>query len=720
MRRAIAFLCLVLSVSPLLPPWNAALAEPARVEPLPDVRAQTDHFGIVEAFQSPELAKRSGARWQRIAFFWNSIQPNSPTEWLPNHNSTEGDVARALADGIKPIGVIGNPPAWATRNGSVPKNLDLPTDSPDNYWARFVERLARQYSGQIDEWIIWNEPDFTPDSPLSTWAGSEDEYLQLLQHAWFVIKGVDQRKKVVFAGTSYWFDVNRKQKLFFERVLDIAARDPRSAANYFYFDAVDVHLYNVPAHVTSAPWAYRSAMRKHGLDKPIWITEMNVVPTDDPVSKVPRGGYRASLDEQASYVIQALALARTAGIQRAGIYKLMDGEVIGGEPYGLVRNDGSVRPAYVAFQVAARYLSLPGQARHEKHQGWDAVVIDSGSTRVTALWATGPEPVETKITAGSQKAKLIAKDGSAVDMPSPVAGSSVAHTIRLPGATANTDDSNPAFYIIGGSPYILYEENAGQPFMLSPTEMYFPATGFSSAGAFYNYFSHRGGLRTFGYPISRQFKLEKRTVQFYQRQVMEMRTDGSIGLLNLLDQGVMPYTRINGATFPAFDEALAKSAPAPGSPDYGSRIIGFVKANAPDTWDGVPVKFGTTFQKTVTAGDAFPGKRVSEGELAGLNLELWGIPTSRPARDPNNANFVYQRYQRGIMHFDYSTGATQGLLLGSYLKALITGRDLPGDLESQANGSRFYRQYDSQKPLWLTRPGELVDTDLTNAFEVGR
>jgi hypothetical protein len=106
--------------------------------------------------------------------------------------------------------------------------------------------------------------------------------------------------------------------------------------------------------------------------------------------------------------------------------------------------------------------------------------------------------------------------------------------------------------------------------------------------------------------------------------------------------------------------------------------------------------------------------------MAGLNLELWGIPTSRPARDPNNHGFIYQRYQRGIMHHDRATGTTQGLLLGSYLKALMTGQELPGDLESQASGSRFYKQYDSGKTLWLARPGDLADTDLTNAFVVGR
>lgn len=45
-----------------------------------------------------------------------------------------------------------------------------------------------------------------------------------------------------------------------------------------------------------------------------------------------------------------------------------------------------------------------------------------------------------------------------------------------------------------------------------------------------------------------------------------------------------------------------------------------------------------------------------------------------------NDNFVYQRLQRGIMHYDASSGWTQGVLLGDELKrALIQQGILPGD-----------------------------------------
>ena len=56
-------------------------------------------------------------------------------------------------------------PQWATstpntaRPTNVPANLYLPFDDPKNYWGQFMYRLAKRYAGQINTWIVWNEPD---------------------------------------------------------------------------------------------------------------------------------------------------------------------------------------------------------------------------------------------------------------------------------------------------------------------------------------------------------------------------------------------------------------------------------------------------------------------------------------------------------------------------------------------------------------------------------
>lgn len=245
---------------------------------------------------------------------------------------------------------------------------------------------------------------------------------------------------------------------------------------------------------------------------------------------------------------------------------------------------------------------------------------------------------------------------------------------------------------------------------------FFPETGFRLGNAqFANYFRQRGSVRTFGYPISRAFLFLGTEVQFFQRQVMQLRPEGGVATLNILDADLMPYTRINGSTFPPSSAAILAGAPTPGG-DYAEQVLRFVEANAPDTWQGLAVNFNRTFNTTVQYEEAFPNREIGPGIMPLVNLELWGVPTSEVAADPANGNFVYLRFQRGIMHFDAATGVTQGLLLADYLKSIITGINLPGDLEEQARTSRFYRQYAPGRPQGLARPAQLPGTDLTTAF----
>ncbi len=261
---------------------------------------------------------------------------------------------------------------------------------------------------------------------------------------------------------------------------------------------------------------------------------------------------------------------------------------------------------------------------------------------------------------------------------------------------------------------------AAGPTIVAHDTRYFSQTGFRiDDDTFWSYFNARGGVRTFGFPVSRTLTFLGTPAQFFQRAIMQKGPDGSPRTLNLLDPDLMPYTQINSSTFPGVDASVVGGAPVPGSPNYGTTIIDFIRANAPETFEGLSTRFYSSFIGTVTLADAFPGGGGSPNLLPALNLELWGAVTSRPAYDPTNRNFVYLRCQRGIMHFDNTKGVTQGLLLADYLKAIITGQNLPGDLDNQAKASKFYKQYDNTKPLWVARPADLSGTDLTNAFTPG-
>ena len=151
---------------------------------------------------------------------------------------------------------------------------------------------------------------------------------------------------------------------------------------------------------------------------------------------------------------------------------------------------------------------------------------------------------------------------------------------------------------------------------------FFAETGFRIANdEFWNFFQRRGGLRTFGYPTSRELVFQGFTVQFFQRAVMQLGANG-VQTMNLLDDGLLPYTTMNGSTFPSADAALSTEAPTPNAPDYSAKVIEFTKKHAPDTWEGMPVNFFKTFSTTVTYADAFPRGDGAASLLPLISLQI--------------------------------------------------------------------------------------------------
>lgn len=247
---------------------------------------------------------------------------------------------------------------------------------------------------------------------------------------------------------------------------------------------------------------------------------------------------------------------------------------------------------------------------------------------------------------------------------------------------------------------------------------YFSETGYRVGDAkFWQYFQARGGIRTFGYPVSRVFTLDGFKVQIFQRRVLQLGANGEVNQLNLLDQQYLPYTKFNNATVPATDNELLKGAPAPGAANYATGIIEYITANAPNAINTTNVNFLGTFRGSVSMAEAYPDGGGNSGLLQGIWLEMWGVPTSRPAADPANANFIFQRWQRGIMHYDAATGTTQGLLLGDYFKSLLTGQNLPADLADQAKASPYLAKYDNSQATGIKAGQTLANANLKDAFE---
>ena len=94
---------------------------------------------------------------------------------------------------------------------------------------------------------------------------------------------------------------------------------------------------------------------------------------------------------------------------------------------------------------------------------------------------------------------------------------------------------------------------------------------------------------------------------------------------------------LDGLTAPPADPSLEFVAPTPDQANYDARLQAFLDVTVPDMWNGQPVAFHSSYDPTL------------------------GVPTSVPKADPNNPNFIYQRFQNGVLFYNGTDGTTSVL-----------------------------------------------------------
>jgi hypothetical protein len=423
--RTVLLSLLIALIVPLAAPAGA------RADGIPDRR-----FGVVEAYAAPSAASALGAGWTRVTFEWNRIQPNGPDEWHPWPIGGEV-VDRELAQGREVNAVLNTTPGWATDTSigpGVPKGLYLPTDDPNNLWANYVRTIVARYAGRINHWTVWNEPDIPPSSPDMSWGGSIDDYIRLLQVAYEAARQANPNAVIHLAAVTHHHDPH-----WFGRFLEKLVAQPNAAQNSYYFDVATLHLYHEPEKIHDITAHYASMMRGYGMRKPIWIAETNAYLS------------RVSPEEQAFFIVQAFSLEIAAGAQRIGVYKMADTETDSAadpEPFGLLRMDGTRRPAFTAYQVASNYLSGFRSGTWDRRDAVSLVTIARGDQTTTVVWSRTPEGQTAMIPARRTRALLVDVSGAARTVY-PERGY---YYVNLPGAHC------PQGCQIGGEPFMLVED----------------------------------------------------------------------------------------------------------------------------------------------------------------------------------------------------------------------------------------------------------------------
>jgi hypothetical protein len=443
--RLLLVTCLLLLAScPLLP-----ASSPLHAQTSPD-----PHFGVVEGFRDPKAAADLNFGWERILFFWSQLQPNGPDDWNIYHVE-DGWISAAAAQGREVIGLLENTPRWATDGADqigVPRGLYLPIDDPNNLWAQFVRKVVSRYKGRIDRWIIWNEPDIEPPDDGLQWGGTVKDYYQLVKVAYQVAKQENPNAKIHLAGLTWYHDAEHKRVPYLQRFINEARKDPTARAHHYYFDVATFHVYLTSDEVYNLTQTLYGILRRNGLKQPIWINETNAQPSDDPLNPWRAPTFVTSLDQQADFMIHAFALGLAAGAERIGVYKLIDNPPYpeGHPALGLVRADGTRRPAYEAIRVITTYFRNTRSARLVRTGSTEVVTLDRGNLTTRVAWARGKAATNITLPAFAAEGLLVAPDGST----QPIKAVNGKYRLTLPGAKC--DDPNFGCRV-GGHPIILVE-----------------------------------------------------------------------------------------------------------------------------------------------------------------------------------------------------------------------------------------------------------------------
>lgn len=422
---------------------------------------QSSPFGVVEGFWFPDVTCDLGVGWERIIFNWAEHQPTGPEDW---HTLNVDDrwLKAANQCGREVVALLKSTPEWATdgmAGPGVPRGLYLPVDDPDNVWAGFVRRSAAYYASRgVRHFIIWNEPDISPETYGFEFEGTLEDYARLLKVAYLAAKEGNPAAVIHLAGTTYWHDVNTGQRLYMDRLLEYLVADPEAAASSYYFDVFSLHIYFRTDTVYDITIQVRDLLDSYGLQgKRIWINETNAAPTDDPLWPVQRPVYQLDLEQQAAFLVQAAALGLAAGVERMAVYKLYDQQLPpGGESFGILSPaDQSPRPAFAAWKAVIRHLDGARQAQRAQTRLTDAVRLSYADGHETlVLWARTAAASHIEVGAVAEKAHLIDQYGN-IRILRPVDG---VYSISLPPARCNEVDG----CAVGGAVYMLAQP-AGAP-----------------------------------------------------------------------------------------------------------------------------------------------------------------------------------------------------------------------------------------------------------------
>jgi polysaccharide biosynthesis protein PslG len=345
-----------------------ALPSAASAAPIPALQTHLmwSQYDTAAVDRQMDRARDAGAGMLRVDVGWASMEPDSQGHFNAWYvDKLDHVVDGANRRGLKLLVTFWETPCWASSAPASKKQ-----GCAGAWWERNVQRYApnnpqdyadalewavRRYGSRVSAWEIWNEPNhpdyLVADDPAAA-------YAPLVRAAYPAAKRANPGTTIV-AGSLADSDYE-----FTERLLKLGVGG--------HFDAWSVHPYSedrsplspgVPgwskASLAAGVPQVRKTLLRYGQDRPLWLTEFGW----STCNVRGRRAYENCVDEnvQARYLGEAFEHMASWSYVQVGVwFKLQDTTTDRGnrnDNFGLLRYDGSAKPAFAAFRNASRRLA---------------------------------------------------------------------------------------------------------------------------------------------------------------------------------------------------------------------------------------------------------------------------------------------------------------------------------------------------------------------------
>ncbi|MGP0174060.1 beta-galactosidase [Pseudomonas sp. NCHU5208] len=335
----------------------AAQAAPSYSMKAPRTVAWADFLGLnVQLPWFPEAAYRQQIaklkelelQWIRMGLHWDRLEP-APGQWQ------WAEVDRVMQvveqEQLKPlIYLVGSAP-FATSAPSGVSNRDQYPPINAQLFASSFATLASRYP-YAKAWQVWNEQNIP-----SFWQPAENplQYQQLLESSLNALASARPDATQVIGGNAYYSQMPVRGGLMLEALLRLGSvKRDRVTAYHPYSQEPEGDVPGAGDFISNAN-TVNQYLRQYG-SGPIWATEFGWSSYPGPAELQPIIGEQG----QADYMLRRLALMSAMDFDRVFLFTLSDLDARATPRdrfYGLLRLDGSEKPAYQALK---RFLQISG------------------------------------------------------------------------------------------------------------------------------------------------------------------------------------------------------------------------------------------------------------------------------------------------------------------------------------------------------------------------